>query len=1611
MRGTVGTLAVWCLWLLCGVNWMQLAAAKEVKFVPTVTKVKDDDSFNIMPFDDSTVLLRLSSDKVVISRDNGVSWSGIGGVKGPVVAMRVDEQYPKTRASIFTVDGGVHLTDDIGKTWRHSKLQLEDGMGIYNCVLYSHPESKDYMQMNCNVCEKSDKSPSKSQHFRSSLKNCRRETFASRDKGKTFKEVRLNNHNELVKDTITSDVECQFAKNYKDSPMDVADSTILCYLEVIKREENIQKFPVAFFYTTDFGKTTTPVSFFKDMIVTSFEILKSYIVVITQGDKYNQFSPKRIWISTDAVDFKEAYLPTNLRNIVPQTITEDLQGRIICPIKSMDPKDAEDPNSTITGNTASEIFVSDSSGLKFHVLDWFSDADAGFAAMQQLEFLRGTSILKYFSSLSGRGRKNHNKEGKKGKGKFKRKVVTKITTDNGITWKNLRVIDPNSDDDYPCDITNVENCSLKSFIFSDELADPAAGIMMMIGSVSDGSVISLEDQATFLTRDGGDTWRKVFDFPVAYVMGDYGNVIMAVPFDPEEDGDLQSEIYYSLDQGYTWNEYELPESFFPIELLSVTRDGSGLHFMLNGASFRMDSDSTFNLVYSIDFSSAFDGRKCMDDDFESWDLNNGKCISGAKYSYKRRKQDAECLVGSTFKDLQLIEEECQQCDESDYECAFEFSRDKNGNCVPDYNLLKLSEVCSNKKGTVSLKPMKHLKSDRCKNPMDIELVQVECPGSTDPAKGGDLVVATENKYDNKIRFYQYFDSSTEESIIIVDEYGVAYISHDGGIIMKHLDTNDERIQEVIFNPHFNDSAYLFGTNGNLFMTHDSGYSFSATELPESMQLGFPLDFHAHDKGKFIYYGATNCDSIYSPDCHAVAFITHDGGETFQEMLANTIHCEFSGSHYEHPYNKNMVICQVRDKKSQKIMLVSSTDYFKNDKHIIFDDIIGYMSSEGFSVVAVNHDNQELRALVTLDGHEFAEVKLPQELEGMKQETFTVLGAEMGSIFMHMSTNTEPDHSYGDLMKSNSNGTSFVTLQKAVNRNDIGIVDFEKIQRLEGIILINVVDNPDDVKNNDKDKILRSKITFNDGSDWSYLTAPQKDSEGKKYRCNTKKPEECSLNIHGFTEGIDGRDTYSSGSALGMMFALGNVGDSLLPKDKCSTFLTVDGGKTWKEVRKGPSHWEYGDQGGILVLVPSMDLTNTLSYSLDNGLNWNEFQFTEDKVVIADLVTVPRDSALRFLLIAASTSITGESGRTFAIDFSNSFERQCKFGSEGKDSDDFKYVSLQPDCLFGHKSEFLKKVNSHCYVGQVPLFSYTRIIENCTCGRQDFECDYNYQRVKDGTCKLIDGLTPQPAINVCKLDPELVEYYEPTGYRKIPLSTCQGGLRLDESSDKFACPGKEKEFRERYSVSGHFFFSTFFIFFLLFIIFGWVIYDRGVRRNGGFARFGEIRLGEDDQLIENNTMDKFVNSILKGGLVLFSGIYAGVHLSSRAITAFFRRASERFGGRRNPSYTSLMNDQFLDEADDLLAGHDEDANDLSSFMDHENNFDIDDDDESVPAGLNGESVSSRNEAEETTNFAAPRSVPSEEPELKKTTGAGSNSLVAPGEAQNFSKDTDNTEAPK
>lgn len=286
--------------------------------------------------------------------------------------------------------------------------------------------------------------------------------------------------------------------------------------------------------------------------------------------------------------------------------------------------------------------------------------------------------------------------------------------------------------------------------------------------------------------------------------------------------------------------------------------------------------------------------------------------------------------------------------------------------------------------------------------------------------------------------------------------------------------------------------------------------------------------------------------------------------------------------------------------------------------------------------------------------------------------------------------------------------------------------------LEGVALANVVGNIEEVQNKGAGKKLRSMITHNDGGQWALLPPPLEDAEGKKFDCSVTKgqgTEKCALHLHGYTERRDPRDTFYSGSAIGMMIGVGNVGEYLSSADDADTFLSRDGGITWKNVKKGRYMFEYGDSGSLVVLVRELQPTKVIHYSLDEGATWIEFQFSEKDMTIDDISTVPSDTSKRFLLWGRDAKSSDNKFATISLDFSGIWDRECDLDEDADESKDYylwspRHPALEAQgddvCLFGHVEQYhRKKPEAQCWVNWREPHMH-RVGANCECTRADFE---------------------------------------------------------------------------------------------------------------------------------------------------------------------------------------------------------------------------------------------------------------------------------------------------
>ncbi|GAB7364948.1 hypothetical protein MBLNU230_g5733t1 [Neophaeotheca triangularis] len=980
-----------------------------------------------------------------------------------------------------------------------------------------------------------------------------------------------------------------------------------------------------------------------------------------------------------------------------------------------------------------------------------------------------------------------------------RELITRISFDDGRTWS------PMTADGKDLHLHSVTDQRNSGRIFSS----PAPGIVMGVGNTGK-RLGEFDDGDTFVSDDAGLTWRKTLDGPHLYEFGDQGAMLIAVPY-----GETK-EFQWSVDHGRKWKSVELPHKIRPLTL-TTTPDSTSLKFVLTATSGKEGDPQHY--IYSLDLEGLHK-RTCVESDFEDWyarvdDDGEPTCIMGHTQMYRRRKPRRVCFVADEFKDPLPKSENCK-CTKADYECDYNFVR-KDGKCLPEGSIKPPSGACK-EEGDTFQGPSGYrlIPGNTCvKKDGEVldEPVERECKESPKkkPVVDGISSEVTNDFKGERFQEYYYLErcekcEGDDETVIMRTNDKQVYVTKDHGKSwFQPSALRDEKIVAVYPHQYFNDRVYLATPSKKVFYSTDRGVSFHHFEAPEApnqdrVQL---LSFHPKEKDWLIWTGGRDCKDDDSTDCQTIAHVSRKNGEDWETLLKGVRKCLFVYRE-DRPESDQLVYCEQHEeeKRDGGLSLFSSSDWF-NHKEVVKRGVINFATMAEYIVVAIRDQEQETLVVDTsIDGVEFADAQFPRNYEIKHQQAYTVLDSSTHSVFLHVTENNKEDEEYGSIFKSNSNGTDYVLSIGQVNRNQPGYVDFEKMQGLEGVAIVNVVANQ---KQTDKGngKKLKTMITHNDGAEWAPIQRPE-EPENKKNKkklhkwCKDKNPNKCSLNLHGYTERKDPRDTYSSASAVGLMIGVGNVGEFLSPKKDADTFITRDGGITWTVVMPGLWMWEYGDQGSIIVIVKENEPTNYVLYSLNEGRDWTDYQFSSKEMVVNDITTVPSDTSLNFLLWGG---LDGDMA-TVNIDFSGLRERSEQCSPEQLYDWSPKHPLSTDDCLFGHVTAYHRKEPSaSCYNGRHIPSQLSTISRNCTCTRRDFECDYNFERQADGSCRLVPGEALPNPLDQCKKNPDREEYYDITGYRRIPLTTCQGGQELDFTSRSRPCPGHEEGFRRKHAISG------------------------------------------------------------------------------------------------------------------------------------------------------------------------------------------------------------------
>ncbi|GAA5949701.1 hypothetical protein JCM10213_001361 [Rhodosporidiobolus nylandii] len=1093
-------------------------------------------------------------------------------------------------------------------------------------------------------------------------------------------------------------------------------------------------------------------------------------------------------------------------------------------------------------------------------------------------------------------------------GREEKRLKTRITFDDGGHWSLIKA--PSVDDEgrkVKCDVDDLETCSLHLHSVTQPhnlgrtFSTPAPGLVMGVGSI--GAHLKAYDESdTFLSTDGGVSWSMVEDSAQKYEIGDKGGVIVMV-----EDEEPTDELKYSTDFGKTWHEIDLGVTL-RARLLTQVPDSTSLSFMLLGTLTKKSKDKGSkgerHVIIHIDFA-ALGKRKCGEGDMEKWYARTlggqPDCLMGHKQWYLRRKPDADCVVADEFNDPVGREEDCP-CADEDYECDYNFAPDGFGGCaavgpedIPAGQCRKDGDKFLGSSG------YRLIPGNTCDVKRGIKKDEKKMkPCHAGQATPG-LVTHQSFTFPGLVGDQVYFSDS--HTILAFTSQNRVWQSQNEGFSW-HEAVSGEHIVAMTMHTYSRDRAYLITEGRKVHYTTDKGASWNTFTAPTDPNgLGIPLlDFHPLRPDWLIWTGQLNCGDGDSSTCRAVAHYTKDNGRSWTKLDEYVRICSW-GRDKKLKIDEKVVFCEsYRDKKgSQRAVYANNNplqlvagEAFYTKKKVLFEQIVGFATFEEYMVVAELYDNTRAIGLkVSMDGKTFALARFPPNMD-LANQAYTVLESTTDSVFLHVTTHPDVGSEWGTLFKSNWNGTYYNPSLEYVNRNSKGFVDFEKSIGLDGIALVNVVSNPEEAALNSNKK-LQSRITFNDGGRWKPVNPPKEDSLGRAYDC---RGTNCALHIHGYTERKDPRATYSSPTAIGVMLGVGNVGEYLLPYIDSDTFLSRDGGFTWEEVHKDAHLFEFGDQGTILVLANDEDVTDHVTYTLNQGLTWSDYNFGES-IRVKSIVTVPMDTSRKFILFGTKPD-RPESTVAIHLDFSSVSNVKCKLDLSNPNNDDFELwspsESRDEPCLFGQQAFYHRRIRDRtCFVGE-QLPRVPKIEKYCPCSHEDFECEYNHKRNSRGDCVLMEGAQPLEADQQCAWDQPF--WFDRTAYRKVPHSKCKGGLELDKGS-RHVCPG--------HSTKGGFFWASVAVLPFGIAALAAVWWTR--RRKG----YGRIRLPEPGE--SSSPVVDFLVSV-PWWVVGMAGVLAEKIREMRV--PFLSERLRRRRGRGNRGYRSLR----LDDDASLLEDYED-----------------------------------------------------------------------------------------
>ncbi|KAK7883186.1 hypothetical protein WMY93_029360 [Mugilogobius chulae] len=598
-------------------------------------------------------------------------------------------------------------------------------------------------------------------------------------------------------------------------------------------------------------------------------------------------------------------------------------------------------------------------------------------------------------------------------------------------------------------------------------------------------------------------------------------------------------------------------------------------------------------------------------------------------------------------------------------------------------------------------------------------------------------------------------------------YGKVYVSYDYGTNFtlvsekfqltgdKAEDGNKQVISQFYHSPADN-RRYLFvdSTNNFLWNTFDFCKTVQGFSLPFK-----PTDLLLHNRRSNLvlgYDGSHPNKQLWKSD---------DFGETWV-LIERHVKTYFWGVE---PYDPPTTVLVQRHEPQGVSTVLSSTDFFQ--------------SEQNRRVILEQVDSFQLR-----DKYMFATTTREYYIADASEDQVFVCVNHVNNVTHLYISDTQGlsfSLSLENVLYYSPEGSGSNTLIKYFANEPFA--DLHRVEGLRGVFIATLINGSVSEDN------MRSVITFDKGGTWELLQPPAADSLGGTVDCQLNKG--CSLHLAQrwsqlLNIQLRRMPILSKDSAPGLIMATGSVGKNLA--NKPNVYVSSSAGARWKEALAGPHFYTWGDHGGILMAIPQGGSTTNLKFSTNEGETWTDFKFSDREVYVYQLLTEPGEKSTIFTIFG-SYADQRHSWLILQVNASNVLGVPCSEADYKRWSPSDEHGN---ECLLGREITFKRRApHATCFNGED--FDRPVTISNCSCTRQDYECDYGF--------KLSEDLSLQ----VCVPDPEFsgdlyappvpcpvgTTYRRSKGYRKVPGDSCSGGdveARLD--GEMLPCPvGESNEF--------------------------------------------------------------------------------------------------------------------------------------------------------------------------------------------------------------------------